>query len=262
MKNHVFIKKWKKNNKQILSKLYPDINSDDIDRFLDDIISENIKNPVCTLDNNYVDKEIRTTLLDIIDWVDQQKPICAGHGVFYKNQHQETNALALMIMKFLKSRKEFKAMLAKFDSSSFEYREYDRKQLSEKVNANSIYGSLGMTASFLFNKHTAPSVTATGQSLISTTQQAFESFMANNTLFNNINECMTYMNNICKEKYTMDDSFLYNVSKSQLFDHLVSMFYSYKYDYTDVLQKYISSLSQTEINHIYYKNNLYEVVLI
>lgn len=257
-KSHVFLKQWKRDNAQVLMQMYPQISEDEINSFLNDIIDENIHNPQCTLDNNYVNKKINTTLLDLIDWIDKTKPICGGHGVFYKNQHQEKNPLLTMILKFLSSRKKFKSRLKDFEPGSFEYKEFDRKQLGEKTNTNSIYGSFGMVASFLFNKHTAPSVTATGQSLISTTEQAFESFMTNNTLFNNINECMNYLNNIRKEKYKMDDSFLINISREELFDHLVSMFYSYKDEYTDVLEQYISSMSQKEINRIYYKNNLYE----
>ena len=257
-KKHVFLKRWKNDNKEILRKMYPQISDDEIDKFLDDMITSNMHNPTCVLDNNYVNKQIKTTLLDLIDWINKTKPICGGHGVFYKNQHEETNPLALMIMKFLKRRKQFKSRLKDFPASSYEYKEFDRKQLTEKVNTNSIYGCLGMIVSFLFNKHTAPSVTSTGQSLISTTEQAFESFMTNNTLFNNLNECMTYLNNITKENYSLDDSFLIDIDKTKLFNHLVDMFYSYKDEYTSPLQSYINSLSQTEINHVYYKNNLYE----
>lgn len=254
---HKFLKDWKRTQRQLLMRMYPDIKKEDINSFLDDIIKENLHDPKCDLDNNYIGKKASTTLLNTVDWINDNKPICAGHGVFYKNQHQETNPLSLMIQKFLKSRKAFKGMLRKFPKTSFEYKEYDRKQLSEKVNANSIYGCLGMILSFLFNKHTAPSVTATGQSLISTTQQAFESFMTNNTLFNNINECMTYVYNILNEEYTMDDSFIQDVDSEVLFDHLTSMFYMYKDSYEDVLRPFINTLSQTEINRIYYKNNLY-----
>lgn len=257
-KTHIFLKRWKRDNTQVLKQMYPHIPDTEIDSFLDDIIKENIQNPKCVLDNNYIDKQIKTTLLDVIDWIDKVKPICGGHGVFYKNQHQEKNPLLLMILKFLNSRKKFKSRLKDFEPGTFEYKDFDRKQLGEKTNTNSIYGSFGMNASFLFNKHTAPSVTGTGQSLISTTEQAFESFMTNNTLFNNINECMTYLNNIRNEKRELDDSFLHLVTKEKLFNHLVSMFYSYKNEYTEILYNYISSLSQSDVNRIYYKNNLYE----
>ena len=190
--NSIFLKKWKKENRKVLHQLYPEISKEDINNFLDEIIEKNLKNHSVILDNNYIGKQINTNLLDAVNWIHNINPICAGHGVLFKNQHEVVNPLAMMIQKFLTSRKKFKSQLKLIkDKTSYEYQTFDRKQLSEKILANSIYGCLGMSASFLFNKYTAPSVTGSGQSLISTTEQAFESFLANNSLFNNINECFT-----------------------------------------------------------------------
>ena len=164
-----------------------------------------------------------------------------------------------MILKFLTSRKKFKGQLRFIkDKTSYEYQTYDRKQLSEKISANSIYGTFGNVVSFLFNKYTAPSVTGSGQSLISTTEQAFESFLANNTLFNNINECFTFLTNVLSEEYTMDSSFLIDVSIDQVFTRLVNTFYRYQESYTELLYAFLSTLTQDQLNKIYYKNNLYE----
>lgn len=253
-----FIKKWKKQNLKILERMYPEVSRKDIKKFLNEIIEKNLKNPNCNIDNDYLDKNIKTTLLDVIDWIEDTKPICAGFGVFYKNQHEMTSPLTTMILKFLRSRKAFKSRLKDFVAGSYEYKTFDRKQLSEKINCNSIYGSLGNVASFLFNRYTAPSVTASGQSLISTTEQAFEMFMANNMLFNSIDECMTYITNILNEEYTIDDSFLKDVDEEQLVALLSSKFYNLKDSNISILNDFISTLSQSQINRIYYKNNIFE----
>lgn len=256
--NHIFVKRWRKKNLKLLSHMYPEVDKREIKKFLNNIIDERLKNPDCNIDNDYVNKNIKTTLLDVIDWIEEEKPICAGYGVFYKNQHQVDNPLVKMILKFLRSRKAFKSRLKDFVAGSYEYKTFDRKQLSEKINCNSIYGCLGNIVSFLFNRYTAPSVTASGQSLISTTEQAFELFMANNILFNSIDECMTYMSNILKEKYEMDDSFLKDVSDEQLVASLSEKFYNLKDSYIEILTNYVSNLSQSQVNRIYYKNNLFE----
>jgi len=256
---YIFLKEWKKTNRKILHQLYPEISKKEINEFLDDIINENIKNPRVILDNNYINKQINTNLLNTINWIHNTDPICAGHGVLFKNQHQVKNPLAMMIQKFLTSRKKFKGQL-KFikDKTSYEYQTFDRKQLSEKISANSIYGTFGNAASFLFNMYTAPSVTGSGQSLISTTEQAFESFLANNTLFNNINECFTFLTNVINEKYTLDSTFLINVTVDQVYDRLVDTFYNYQESYTELLYSYLMTLTQDQLNKIYYKNNIYE----
>jgi len=257
--SYIFLKRWKKENRKILQRLYPEISKKDINSFLDDIINERIKNPKVILDNNYIGKQINTNLLDTTNWIHNTDPICAGHGVLFKNQHQVINPLAIMIQKFLTSRKKFKGQL-KFikDKTSYEYQTFDRKQLSEKICANSIYGTFGNVVSFLFNMYTAPSVTGSGQSLISTTEQAFESFLANNSLFNNINECFTFMNNVLNEEYTVDSTFLKDVEIEKVFTRLVNTFYNYQDSYTDILTSFLETLSQDELNKIYYKNNIYE----
>jgi len=255
---YTFIKQWKKENAKILKASYPDVSKKEINEFLDKIIEENLYNPKCVIDNDYIGVQMKSTLLDVIEWIKATKPICAGFGVFFKNQHEVNNPLAQMIMKFLTSRKAFKGQLKFHDPRSYEYKTLDRKQNSEKVNTNSIYGCLGMVASFLYNKYTAPSVTSSGQSLISTTQQAFEAFMTNNVKFNSISECMTFINNIIDEKYHHDTEFLENKSIDDVFVRLMKMFYDYNDSYTDVIYNYLWSLSQEELNKIYYKNNIYE----
>ena len=258
-KKSSFIKEWRKINLDTLSRMYPEIDPKDIKKFLNDQIDNNLVDPNCEIHNNYIHKSIKTSLLEVIEWIRTTNPICGGHGVFYKNQNEVVNALSQMIQKFLTSRKKFKGQLRFIkDKNSYEYKTYDRKQLSEKIMANSIYGSLGNVMSFIYNAYTAPSVTGTGQSLISTTCTAFEAFMANNIAFNNINECITYLDNIMNDKYKMDDSFCRDVSMNEVYNHLVDMFYEYKPEYGSILMDYLYSVPQNMLNRIYYKNNLYE----
>lgn len=255
---HSFIKEWKKENYKILHRMYPEVSKKEINKFLDKEVKKYLKNPDCEIDNNYIGKTIKTNLLSVIDWIKDTKPICAGHGVFFKNQHEVISPLAIMIQKFLTSRKAFKKRLKDFDPTSYEYATFDRKQLAEKVNANAIYGASGNVVSFLFNMYTAASVTGSGQSLISTTEQAFEGFLSNNVIFNSINECYTFLNNILSEKYEMNMSFLRNVDHDKLIKRLSDMFYRVTNDDINSITEFVYNLSQEEINKIYYKNNLYE----
>lgn len=239
--------------------MYPHIPKKEIKDFLNKQIEENLIDRECFIHNNYVHKKAKLTLLEVIDWIRLNNPICGGHGVFYKNQHQVLNALAKMIISFLTSRKKFKAQLKIIkDVMSYIYRTFDRKQLSEKILANSIYGCLGNKASFLYNAYTAPSVTGTGQSLISTTCNAFEAFLGNNVAFNSIDECITFLNNIAEEVYEIDDSFLRNVTIDKVYKRLKDLFYKYKDEYDDIILGYLSECSQSLLNRIYYKNNIYE----
>ena len=253
------MRKWKKRVCKMLKTSYPEISKREIMKFLDEIIERDLKSPACVIDNDYLNVRLNTDLLEVTEWIAKTKPICGGYGVFYRNQHQIMSALSHMIIKFLTLRKKYKSKLKIYSQDSYEYATFDRKQGSEKQNVNSIYGCFGNLTSFLFNKYTAPSVTATGQSLISTTCMAFEALMANNVKFNNINECMTYLYNITSEKYNHDTSILPDIDISDVENRIFSMFYRENIDkYKPMIHDYLIMLSQDDLNKLYFKNNLYE----
>ena len=245
---------------KLLRTANPEIPKKDIMKFLDKVVERDLKNPQCYIDNNYLNKRMNTTLLEVTEWIHKTKPICAGYGVFFRNQNQVVSPLSTMILKFLALRKKYKSRLADFSQDSYDYAMFDMKQGSEKQNVNSIYGSFGNLTSFLFNKFTAPSVTASGQSLISTTAMAFEAFMTNNVAFNNVNECMTYLYNICHEKYTYNTDILPDIRLDVVEKRIGSMFYGRRYTgkTREAVYTYLMMLSQDELNKVYYKNNLYE----
>lgn len=65
------------------------------------------------------------------------------------------------------------------------------------------------------------------------------------------------MENVRKEKYTLDDSFLPNVPIEMLVDRLVGTFYEFKEEYRQPLFNYLFNLHQKYINRMYFKNNIY-----
>lgn len=256
--NHSFIKKWKKKQISILTSMYPNLDKEHLSDFLNNIIEERIVNPSAVIHNNYIHKQIKVDLLSLIDWFENNKPIAGGFGVFYKNQHQVINPAAIMLNNFLTLRKKYKAKLKEYKEDTYEYATFDRLQLTEKINANSYYGASGAPTSNFFNIYTATSVTAAGQSLISTTEQAFEMFLSNSVKFINLDECFLFLENIRKEKKHLDGKFLPNISVEKLIKRLSSNFYEWKDDYYVPLFNYLMNQHQSVINRMYFKNNIYE----
>ena len=254
MKKHIFIKKWKKYNRKILMAMYPSLSKEEINNFLDKQIEENIKNPNATIHNNYVHKSIDIDLLSVIDWIEETKPIMAGFGVLYNNQNKTINPNAKMLESFLFARSAIKKNLKKYIEGTFEYKETDRKQLTEKINANSYYGGSGSPKSVFFNIYTATSTTATGQSLTSTTATAFEAFLSNNILFFDLDDCFDFLIKVVNEKHTIDDRFLPYISLDKIMKYIKTLFMDYKDEYTELLFKYLSRLPQNILNRIYFKN--------
>ena len=257
-KKHRFIKKWKKTYKNILKLAYPEISKKEIDVFLDKIIDDNIEVPEGVVDNNYVHKSIKVDLLTLIDWIHNKQLICGGHGVFFKNRHVAANPTATMLEGFLDTRKKIKARLKTLDPESYEYAVCDRDQGIEKLSANSFYGAGGAPTSNFYNPYTAVSTTASGQSLISTTETAIENFMSNNIKFIDLEECIEYINNITSEKHELDGSFLINHDHDDVLEYLKGRFFEFKPEYEYPIFKILINLDQDMLNRIYYKNNIYE----
>lgn len=257
MSENKFLKDWKKHYREIFQTMYPQLEKKELNNLLDKVIAEKLVDPKAKIHNNYVHQEIDVSLLSVIDWVDKTKPIVGGFGVFFKNQSEVLNPAAVMLSNFLKLRKTYKSQLKNHKETSYEYATFDRMQATEKINANSYYGASGAPSSNFFNIYTATSVTAIGQSLISTTEQAFEAFLSNSVQFTDLDDCINFMENIKKDKITIDDSFLPNVSVELLMSRLSETFYKYEESYSPLLFKYIMRLSQSTINRIYFKNNLY-----
>lgn len=254
----IFIEQWKEHQTQAIKTMYPQLEDDKIDRLLEDMIKEQMVNPKATLHNNYEHKALNIDLLSVIDWIDRVKPIIAGFGCFFKNQDTEINPTATMLNKFIKSRKAYKKRLEDFPSDSEEYARYDRLQLTEKINVNSYYGCSGATTSNYFNLYTAQSCTATGQSLISTTCTTFEYFLVDNNPFFSLDECMTFLNFVSTKEQKMDDSFVPNVKREQVYERIISKFYDWKENYEEPIRLYLDNLDQSQLKRLYYVNNLYE----
>lgn len=257
---HKFIKDWKDEAFNILTRSYPHLSREQIDEKLNKMIEKKLVNPQASIHNNYANKRLNIDLLSVVDWIDQYKPILGGFGCFYKNQNQEINPFGMMLDKFLKLRKEIKGLLKIYPDTSEEYADADRGQLNEKVNANAGYGCLGAPTSQYFNLYTAQSITATGQSLISTTNSTFEYFLSNNNPFYDMNDCLQFISNVLKDPKTMDGSFLENQDREKVIDYICTLFFNKRDCKREIISTVIYGCTQDEVNRIYYKNNIYEFV--
>ena len=122
-----FIKKYKKEMLDIVMQSYPDLEKEEISEILDEMIKKNLRNPQVTLDNNYTGERRDSTLLSVLDWTYDRKPIICGNATFYKNQHESINPIAKMLEGFLNDRKMYKKkMFAIEDTSSPLYKDFDR----------------------------------------------------------------------------------------------------------------------------------------
>ena len=251
-----FLKEWKKETLELLETARPDIDRKELKKIIEKIIDKNLIDQNCILDNNYLHKQGKTSLLSLYDWIKDNKPIIAGHGVLFKNQDQAVNPNAKMLIHLLDHRKVVKDEMKKCDAHGEEYKKKHRQQNNLKVAANSEYGASGAKSARFFNLYTASATTSTAQSLITTTATAFEAFLANNTPFYDNDDCLLFINNIRKEKREYDDTFLPNITVDTVMKRLKKT-YKYKKDMDeDLIFSVLINLNSSDLKRIYYKNNL------
>lgn len=264
MAEHAFLKEWKKENISMIKLVHPEWDEDKIEKCLNKIIDDEIKNPECALVNNYINKSAKTTMLDLYDYIVKTKPIIAGGGVLFKNHHESINPPAIFLDGALKKRKSIKKQLKKFPAGSYQYATIDRKQLTEKVVANSYYGASGNESSQFYNIFTALATTATGQSLISCMMCSFESFYSNNVKFYNVSDFLLYVKNSLNKKYeyieikdmpAITDDLLIN-KFSKMFKNIMGL------NTKEVIVKTIQNLNGFEKQQLYYSTYLFEFLKI
>lgn len=248
---------------KMISAMNPEWNEDDIQEIVIREMKKSFSNPDVTIENNYTHQAQDTKLLSIIDWSLDRKPILAGNGTFFKNQHESINPTADMLDWFLGTRKKVKKEMFSLDETSREYALKDLEQAIWKVLANSYYGSSGMSASAFYNKFCAAATTASAQSVISTCYSTFEAFLANNFFFYNINECFDWINR-CLELQEEDpetDDWIVKKDACDVFDKMKSMFIKWKKSYEEPLTRFLQSLDEIQLTRIYYRNNFEEFTM-
>lgn len=116
-----------------------------------------------------------------------------------------------------------------------------------------------------YNIYVAEAITRQGRSYISCSIMLFESFLANNIKFNNLNELITFINNVEHEKPNrklLDEYILdRNITLEECFFKLMNtadmMVWIPTEDEMARVWEYLQGLSQEDLNRLYYKNNLY-----
>ena len=257
-KTNYFIIDWIENMKETVKLTYPTLSDKEITDYLYEIIDKEIKVPIANLDNNYTGKNKNVDVLTLLQWIKDNEFIIAGNGTIFKNQNQEYNPTIHMLMDLKNKRSRIKKERDNLNPDSYEYLVKDIQQGTCKRAMNSDYGGSGSDITYFYNLYCAVSTTATGQSLISTAMCTFENFFSDNVKFIDYDDFVVYVNNILKEEYILDTSFLGNKTVKEVYNRLKNKFINYKEIYDFPICNILKNLNQMELNLLYYKNNLYE----
>ena len=260
-----------------LLRLYnPHVSENDIEEILNYSINKRLYNSQALISNSYkrtMDPETKKykdqvrefTLLQISDYIKRRKPILTAHGTMFKHHGEVPNPLGITIQSFLDLRGIHKKVMFKYPKGSEDFEKYNLLQVLDKIDANGIYGVLGMYTSLLYNVNVASSITSQGRALISSATMCFEMFLANNVKFGSVDEVLQYIDNIIsersyrkfKDKNIIDE----NISLEDCFAKVI-LTCGYRWvptmDDLEIIWNVMSRLDREDLNRIYYKNNLYE----
>lgn len=259
----LFLKKYKEKMLKTMLQLNPTWKKKDVEKIIEKTIEKRLRDPDIVLDNNYTHQQKQTTLISVLDWAMDRKPLIAGNGTFYKNQNEALNPIRAMLDEWADNRSAFKKQMfgagETYGVDSRQYKDFDRKQLNEKINMNSYYGGSGAKSSAFYSTWSGPATTLTAQSVISTAEQFFESFLVNNYQFINMTELIEWIECVMKD-YTELDDFIFRKKREELIEKLLVKIIEPEDSDYEILQNFLMDLSDDEITFIYYKNNMIEFI--
>lgn len=116
---------------------HPTMSNQEISDAVDWSILKRIKNKPLKLVNSYKNKEMDSSVLDLLEYIIACEPILTPSGVMFKKHAEEKNPVNKMIQKFLSTRAKYKDMMFKYPKGSAEFEKYNLLQLLAKIDANS-----------------------------------------------------------------------------------------------------------------------------
>ena len=244
---------------KILKMTHPEWDEDDIERIVRRIVKDNIKNPKVTLDNNYRKETRDTNLISVLNWCNDSKPLIAGNATFYQQHKDAKNPVIEMLRGFKKSRKENKKKMfaAEGGPGSSEYAYFDRCQKNDKINNNSWYGATGQPSSAFYSLWSGPATTHTARQAISTTEQMFEAFMADNFFFLDITECVEWLEYNLRDIEPDDvDDFILLKTLEETTDRICSKIINKGKRDKEIVSNILYNCDPRIVAYIFYKNNL------
>lgn len=260
--NSEIITEYKNVLKRTIPLAFPNLLDVEIEDAINYSIKKRFKNTDISINNNYKNKNVNSTLYDICNYILSKQPIMTSQGVLFQRHANTINPLYELADGFIVERKAMKKKMFKYPKGSSDYEKYNLLQSLLKIDVNGLYGVIGQKTSLLFNLYVAASITVQGRSCISASALLFESFFNNNVPFGSFDEIITFIDNVRKETRTYNDNDILddNISLEETFFQITTNV-GFGYVPTEeemlILWNMLSRVSQQDLNRIFYKNNLF-----
>jgi hypothetical protein len=262
---NAFVKKYIKETIDNLSLLYPDLPEKYLVNFVQRKVVSNIKDVRAIVSNSYTRQQKQTTLLNILDFIQQRNPIIAGNGSFYYQHSENLAPTSGMLSSWLSERGEKKKTAFKYrdEGNTSEYQRFILWSNNIKICNNSFYGAMAEKRSFGYNSSSAAGITAQGRSIISASVWFIEGFLGGNIYFKSSDEIMHYIHGIMEEEDRLQyfDIIETSLSNDEIIKHLMR---HYEGNDNKIVQAMVTMVvknaSPMKKIKLFFKNNLYAFI--
>ena len=259
--------------RSILGRLCPELELSEIEEGMNFAISTHYNNGIsnsnekASIHNNYTQRKMETSLLELSNSILTLKPIITTQGVLF-HRHGMKNPFYNFIQYLLDKRDEAKKEMKKYPKGSEEYNKWNLKQLNYKVSCNALYGCAGQYTSIFYNLYVCTAVTGQGRGCISASITMFEGLLADNMKFGSLTEVLEFIDNVDKDqknpnmrKFNDWEVLDKNVSVEDCFLRLIRNCGWNSWipsdEAVEAIWKTVCNLDQRTLNVLFYKNNLY-----
>lgn len=257
-----FIKEYIEKSTDILHRILPNENRDDIKSFVKKKVNKKLIDPTVNLDNNVTGENRDTKLSNLITWLEKKKPVISGNATFYMQPTELLSPTANMLRSLKKLRKTIKSEMFKYNPGDDEYGNLDLDQSNTKVIMNAEYGGSGTKSAAFYTRWSPPATTLLAQSIITTMANLFESIVGDNNKFMSIQECFDWILCVFEKESLNDDlpKWIKIPNKELLKQRIKNHFYIYDIRDDFIINKYIESLNDKETVYLYYAHNLHDFI--
>lgn len=258
VKDSKFLQEYEKQMNEAISNIYPNLKKDVAKKVIRKAIERNLMNPSVRVENSYRREARKTTLLSVLDYAMETKPIIGANATFFKQHADSINPNAAMLDSFDKERAaEKKLMFAAEGVDHVAYNIHNIDQNNKKKLSNSWYGGSAMPSSAFYNKECAASTTKTARSVISTCMTTFEAVLADTFTFVDIQEFFTWVQKVLSEDIDVDE-WVVRKSSDDVYKRLFHRIIMKDDRDDELVARYLENLSADQLTRLYWKYNLME----
>ena len=132
----IAIENYKRITMDMLRLNFPSLTEHELAASIDWSISKHLQDTPVTIDNNYKNQQVQTTLLQVVEYVVSREPIMTSYGVLFNRHGVVPNPLYNVIDSFINRRKTHKKEMFKYPKGSELFEKFNLLQLLDKIDAN------------------------------------------------------------------------------------------------------------------------------